>query len=179
MPCSPEKFNRRFGGTSPLSSGSRSKPSKKPAWSRQQAEQTASVRPFLYILANVHQYIKASDTVDPWPDFVTYTRWFPGVARVYRGLSSWTLLKLSVAFLLQPRDQLLPSIYPWLRNRCLDISNSSLLVSADMSHVPVAWQGPCWNIFLRVFRLFGQNTTFLPSYARARDVAKIMCAEQK
>jgi hypothetical protein len=36
------------------------------------------------------------------------------------------------------RDQLLPPIYPWLRNRCLAINNSSLLVSADASHVPVA-----------------------------------------
>jgi hypothetical protein len=51
------------------------------------------------------------------------------------------------------RDQLLPSIYPWLRNRCLVINNSSLLVTADMSHVPAAWQCPdisalCaeWNI---------------------------------
>jgi hypothetical protein len=30
------------------------------------------------------------------------TSWFPGIARVYRGLSSWTLLKLSIAFLSQP-----------------------------------------------------------------------------
>jgi hypothetical protein len=30
-------------------------------------------------------------------------------------------------------DQLLPSIYLWLRNHCLTINNSSLLVSADMS----------------------------------------------
>jgi hypothetical protein len=44
------------------------------------------------------------------------------------------------------RDQLLPSIYPWLRNRCLAINNSSLLVPAGMSHVPVAWQYPGWNI---------------------------------
>jgi hypothetical protein len=44
------------------------------------------------------------------------------------------------------RDRLLPSIYPWLRNRCLDINNSSLLVSADMSHVPVASQRSGWNI---------------------------------
>jgi hypothetical protein len=63
--------------------------------------------------------------------FYTITSWFPSVARVYRGLSSWTLLKLSVAFL---RDQLMPSIYPWLRNRCLAINNSSLLVSADESY---------------------------------------------
>jgi hypothetical protein len=32
--------------------------------------------------------------------FYICTSWFTGVARVYRGLSSWTLLKLSVAFLL-------------------------------------------------------------------------------
>jgi hypothetical protein len=31
------------------------------------------------------------------------------------------------------RDQLLPSIYPWLQNRCLAINNSSLLVSAGES----------------------------------------------
>jgi hypothetical protein len=45
-------------------------------------------------------------------------------------------------------DQLLPSIYPWLRNRCLAINNSSLLVSADMSHVPVALQRPGWTIHI-------------------------------
>jgi hypothetical protein len=45
------------------------------------------------------------------------------------------------------RDQLLPSIYPWLRNHCLAINNSSL-VSADMSHVPVAWQRPGWNMHI-------------------------------
>jgi hypothetical protein len=44
------------------------------------------------------------------------------------------------------RDQLLSSIYPWLRHRCLAINNSSLLVCVDMSHVPVAWQLPGWNI---------------------------------
>jgi hypothetical protein len=75
------------------------------------------------------------------------TSWFPGVARVYRGLSSWTLLKLSVAFY-NLRYQLLPSIYPLLRNRCLAINNSSLLVSADMNHVPFAWQRPGWNIHI-------------------------------
>jgi hypothetical protein len=42
------------------------------------------------------------------------------------------------------RDQLLP----WLRNRCLVINNSSLLVSANMSYVPVAWQRPGWNIHI-------------------------------
>jgi hypothetical protein len=76
------------------------------------------------------------------------TSWSPGVARVYRGLSSWTLLKLSVAFRYNVRDQLLPSIYRWLRNRCLAINNSSLLVSADMSHLPVVWQRPGWNIHI-------------------------------
>jgi hypothetical protein len=45
-------------------------------------------------------------------------------------------------------DQLLPSIYPWLRNRCLAINNSSLLVSSDMSHVPVTWQRSGWNIHI-------------------------------
>jgi hypothetical protein len=43
---------------------------------------------------------------------------------------------------------LLPSIYPWLRNSCLAINNSSLLVSADISHVPVAWQRPGWNMHI-------------------------------
>jgi hypothetical protein len=66
------------------------------------------------------------------------------------------------------RDQLLPSICPWLQNRCLAINNSSLLVSADMSHVPVAWYYPGWNIhisiFPHIFRPFGQNATFLPAY---------------
>jgi hypothetical protein len=65
-------------------------------------------------------------------------------------------------------DQLLLSIYPWLRNRCLAINNSSLLVSADMSHVSVAWQCQGWNIhisiFPQIFRPFGQNATFLPAY---------------
>jgi hypothetical protein len=42
------------------------------------------------------------------------------------------------------RNQLLPR----LRNRCLVINNSSLLVSANMSHVPVARQGPGWNIHI-------------------------------
>jgi hypothetical protein len=42
----------------------------------------------------------------------------------------------------------MPSIYPWLRNHCLAINNTSLLVSADMSHVPVAWQRPGWNIHI-------------------------------
>jgi hypothetical protein len=46
------------------------------------------------------------------------------------------------------RDQLLPSIYPWLRNRCLAINISALLVSADMSYVPVDWQRPGWNIHI-------------------------------
>jgi hypothetical protein len=73
--------------------------------------------------------------------------WFPAVARVYRGRSSWTVLKLSVAFY-NLRDKLLHSIYPWLRNRCLAINYSSLLVSADMSHVPVARQRPGWNIYI-------------------------------
>jgi hypothetical protein len=41
-------------------------------------------------------------TIEVLSDICIYTSWFPGVARVYRGLSSWTLLKLSVAFLLQP-----------------------------------------------------------------------------
>jgi hypothetical protein len=36
--CSPLKVNRRFGGTSPPSSESKNKPSKKSAWSRWQAE---------------------------------------------------------------------------------------------------------------------------------------------
>jgi hypothetical protein len=62
------------------------------------------------------------------------------------------------------RDQLLPSIYPWLWNCCLAINNSSLLVSADMSQVPVAWQRPSWNIFPQIFRPFGQNATCLPAY---------------
>jgi hypothetical protein len=44
------------------------------------------------------------------------------------------------------RDQLLPSIYPSLQNRCL--ANLSLLVSKDMSYVPVAWQWPGWNIHI-------------------------------
>jgi hypothetical protein len=34
--CSPSKVYRRFGRTSPSSSGSKSRPCKKPAWSRQQ-----------------------------------------------------------------------------------------------------------------------------------------------
>jgi hypothetical protein len=38
--------------------------------------------------------------------------------------------------------------YPWLRNRCLAINNSSLLDSADMRHVPVAWQRLGWNIHI-------------------------------
>jgi hypothetical protein len=44
------------------------------------------------------------------------------------------------------RDQFLPSMYPWLRNSCLATNNSSLFVSADMNHVPVAWQWPGRNI---------------------------------
>jgi hypothetical protein len=44
------------------------------------------------------------------------------------------------------RNQLFPSIYPWLRNHCLAINNSSLLVSADMSHVSIAWQCPGSNM---------------------------------
>jgi hypothetical protein len=43
---------------------------------------------------------------------------------------------------------LLSLIYPWLLNRCLAINNSSLLVSADMSHVPVSWQRSVWNIHI-------------------------------
>jgi hypothetical protein len=38
-PCSPVIVYRRFGETSPQFSESKSKPSRKPAWSRQQAEQ--------------------------------------------------------------------------------------------------------------------------------------------
>jgi hypothetical protein len=42
-------------------------------------------------------------------------------------------------------------ICPWLRNRCLAINNSSLLASAGMSHVPVAWQRPGWNIHTYIY----------------------------
>jgi hypothetical protein len=65
-------------------------------------------------------------------------------------------LKLSVAFLSQPSRSIvavdisvvsepLPSYQQFLIARCHDILpteplNSNLLVSADMSHVPVAWQ---------------------------------------
>jgi hypothetical protein len=66
---------------------------------------------------------------------------------------SWSCLLL---FLYNLRDQFLLSIYPWLRNRCLPINNSSLLVSAGMSHVPVASQRLSWP--------FGQNATFIPAY---------------
>jgi hypothetical protein len=52
----------------------------------------------------------------------------------------------SFSFTYNLRGELLPLIYPWLRNRCLAIKNSPLLVSADMSHVPVARQGPGRNI---------------------------------
>jgi hypothetical protein len=53
---------------------------------------------------------------------------------------------------------LLPSIYPWLRIRCLAINNSSLLVSADMSHVPVARLAHTY--FLRYFGPFGRMLHF-------------------
>jgi hypothetical protein len=43
---------------------------------------------------------------------------------------------------------LLPLIYPCLWNCCLAINNSSLLGSVDMSHVPIAWQWPGWNIHI-------------------------------
>jgi hypothetical protein len=62
------------------------------------------------------------------------------------------------------RDQLLLSIYPWLWNHCLAINSSSLLVSADMSHVPIAWQQPGWNIIFReIFRpsLWIERRTYL------------------
>jgi hypothetical protein len=42
----------------------------------------------------------------------------------------------------------LPSLYTLLQNCCLDINNSSLLVSVDMSHVPVSWQRPGWDIHI-------------------------------
>jgi hypothetical protein len=58
---------------------------------------------------------------------------------------SWSCLYLSFYNL---RDQLLLSICPCLWNRCLAINKSSLLVSANMSHVPVAWQWPGWNIHI-------------------------------
>jgi hypothetical protein len=59
-------------------------------------------------------------------------------------------------------DQLLPSIYPWLQNRCLAINNSSLLVSMDMSYVPIALQRPGWNIHIssRYFSPLGRMPHF-------------------
>jgi hypothetical protein len=65
--------------------------------------------------------------------------------------TSWTVFVNSLEAVLpfyNLRDQLMPSKYPWLRNRCLAINNFSLLLSADMSHVSVAWQRPGWNIHI-------------------------------
>jgi hypothetical protein len=67
------------------------------------------------------------------------------------------------------RDQLLPSIYPRLRNRCLAINNSSLLVSADISHVPVAWQCPGWNIHTYIHSTSDLNTRRYPGIYLSRD----------
>jgi hypothetical protein len=53
--------------------------------------------------------------------FLLWTSWFRRCPDIYN------------IFFYKLRDQLLPSIYPWLRNRCLAINNSSLLVSADES----------------------------------------------
>jgi hypothetical protein len=67
---------------------------------------------------------------------------FPGVSRVFLAFHFYNL-----------RDQLLPSMYPWLRNRCLAINTSSLLVSADLVTNPEptsylsSYQITCDNIF--------------------------------
>jgi hypothetical protein len=69
---------------------------------------------------------------------------FPGVSQVFINFPFITSAIICCPGIYLSRDQLLP----WLRNRCLAINNSSLLVSADMSHVPVAWQWPGWNIHI-------------------------------
>jgi hypothetical protein len=63
------------------------------------------------------------------------------------------------------RDQLLPSIYPWLRNRCLAINNSSLLVSADESctrclAMPRLEHIYIYQFFLRYFGPLGRMPHF-------------------
>jgi hypothetical protein len=64
------------------------------------------------------------------------------------------------------------------RNRFQTIKNSLLLVCRDMSHEPVAWKRPDWNIFPQICRTIGQNATFLPAtlfliltqYGKIREV---------
>jgi hypothetical protein len=69
---------------------------------------------------------------------------FPGTARVFITFPFITSAINCCPGIYLYRDQLLP----WLRNRCLVINNFSLFVSADMSHVPVAWQRPGWNLHI-------------------------------
>jgi hypothetical protein len=69
---------------------------------------------------------------------------FPGFAQVFITFPFITSVINCCPGIYLSRDQLLP----WLWNRCLIINNSSLLVSADMSHVPIAWQRPGWNMHI-------------------------------
>jgi hypothetical protein len=92
-----------------------------------------------------HVYTRTHTYIHFYIDRLADSPALPGYIVDPRRELSWSCLYLSFYNL---RDQLLPSIYLWLWNCCLAINNSPLLVSADMSHVPVAWQWPGWDIFV-------------------------------
>jgi hypothetical protein len=113
---------------------------------------------FIFILY-IHSFRSSSD------DLIYITKsWFPGIVWVYCGLSSWTLLKLSVAFL-----------PPWsivaidIATLMEPLPSYQQLLIVDFPRIWAMWPlpgngqaGTC--IFSQIFRPFGQNATFLPAY---------------
>jgi hypothetical protein len=69
MPCSPEKVSRLFGGTCRLHLQGRGVSQ---ARNRHEAGRADRVRPpvRVLILGYAHPYVKASDAMDPWPNFI-------------------------------------------------------------------------------------------------------------